>query len=102
MTREQSALTCSSRLHLAGDTWRGARDADGSAWTCTRTIRCAATPAPLPGTEFPHMSTPSKRLRTLVATGTIATTVALVLAGCGARAGDDTPGGQSAAPSCVD
>ena len=27
---------------------------------------------------------------------------ALVLAGCGARAGDDTPGGESAAPSCVD
>ena len=32
------------------------------------------------------MSTTSKRLRTLVATGTIATTVALVLTGCGARA----------------
>nr|MDT0658628.1 urea ABC transporter substrate-binding protein [Micromonospora sp. DSM 115978] len=48
------------------------------------------------------MSTTSKRLRTLVATGAIATTVALVLAGCGARAGDDTPGGESAAPSCVD
>ena len=48
------------------------------------------------------MSTLSKRLRTLVATGTIATTVALVLAGCGARAGDDTAGGKSAAPSCVD
>ena len=48
------------------------------------------------------MSTTSKRLRTLVATGTIATTVALVLAGCGARAGDDTSGGKSAAPSCVD
>jgi urea transport system substrate-binding protein len=47
------------------------------------------------------MSTTSKRLRTLVATGTIATTVALVLAGCGARAGDATPG-KSAAPSCVD
>jgi len=47
------------------------------------------------------MST-TKRLRTLVTTGTIATTVALVLAGCGARAGDDTPGGTSAAPSCVD
>jgi urea transport system substrate-binding protein len=48
------------------------------------------------------MSTPSKRLRTLVATGTIATTVALVLTGCGARAGDDASGGKSAAPSCVD
>ena len=48
------------------------------------------------------MSTTSKRLRTLVATGAIATTVALVLAGCGARAGDDTSGGESAAPSCVD
>ncbi|HEX6381391.1 MAG TPA: urea ABC transporter substrate-binding protein [Acidimicrobiia bacterium] len=47
------------------------------------------------------MSTTSKRLRTLVATGATATTVALVLAGCGARAGDDTPG-ESAAPSCVD
>jgi urea transport system substrate-binding protein len=48
------------------------------------------------------MSTPSERLRTLVATGTIATTVALVLTGCGARAGDDASGGKSAAPSCVD
>src|SRR5258706_1394902 len=47
------------------------------------------------------MSTTSKRLRTLVATGAIAATVALVLAGCGARAGDGTPG-ESAAPSCVD
>lgn len=49
------------------------------------------------------MSTTSKRLRTLVATGAIGTTMALVLAGCGARAGDDTPaGGSSAAASCVD
>ena len=48
------------------------------------------------------MSISSKRLRTLVATGAIATTVAVVLAGCGARAGDDTSGGKSAAPSCVD
>ena len=47
------------------------------------------------------MSTTRNRLRTLVATGAIATTVALVLAGCGARAGDVTPG-KSAAPSCVD
>jgi len=48
------------------------------------------------------MPTTSKRLHTLVTTGAIATTVALVLAGCGARAGDATPGGESAAPSCVD
>jgi len=49
------------------------------------------------------MSTTSKRLRTLVATGAFATTVALVLAGCGARAGDETPGGgSSAAANCVD
>ena len=32
MTLDQSALTCTSRLPLAGDTWRGARDAGGSAW----------------------------------------------------------------------
>src|SRR6185295_8227683 len=57
---------------------------------------------PLRETEFPHMPTTSKRLHTLVTTGAIATTVALVLAGCGARAGDATPGGESAAPSCVD
>jgi len=49
------------------------------------------------------MSTTSKRLRALVASGAIGTTVALVLAGCGARAGDDTAGGgSSAAASCVD
>jgi len=48
------------------------------------------------------MSITSKRLRTLVATGATATTVALVLAGCGARTDDDTSGGESAAPSCVD
>lgn len=48
------------------------------------------------------MSTTSKRLRTLVATGAFATTVALVLAGCGARAGDDTSGDKSTAQSCVD
>ncbi|MEU7905360.1 urea ABC transporter substrate-binding protein [Actinoplanes sp. NPDC049118] len=49
------------------------------------------------------MSTTSKRLRTLTAMGAIGTTVVLVLAGCGARAGDETAGsGTSAAPSCVD
>ena len=48
------------------------------------------------------MSTTSKRLRALVATGAIGTTVALVLAGCGARSGDDTPGGSAAATSCID
>jgi urea transport system substrate-binding protein len=49
------------------------------------------------------MSTTSKRLRMLVATGAIGTTVALVLAGCGARAGEDTPGSApAAAASCVD
>ncbi|MER7282395.1 urea ABC transporter substrate-binding protein [Dactylosporangium sp. NPDC000244] len=48
------------------------------------------------------MSTTSKRLRTLVATGAFATTVALVLAGCGARAGDETSSSKSAGPSCVD
>ncbi|WP_430789629.1 urea ABC transporter substrate-binding protein [Actinoplanes sp. G11-F43] len=48
------------------------------------------------------MSTSSKRLRTLVATGA-ATALALALAGCGARAGDETASGAtSAAPSCVD
>ena len=49
------------------------------------------------------MSTTSKRRRVLMATGAIGTTVALVLAGCGARAGDDTAAaGSSAAASCVD
>ncbi len=49
------------------------------------------------------MSTTSKRMRALVTMGTIGTTVSLVLAGCGARAGDDTAGaGSSAAASCVD
>ncbi|MFG1604364.1 urea ABC transporter substrate-binding protein [Actinoplanes sp. NPDC049265] len=49
------------------------------------------------------MFTTSKRLRALVATGAIGTAVVLVLAGCGARAGDDKPGGGSAAAaSCVD
>ncbi|MEU4217539.1 urea ABC transporter substrate-binding protein [Actinoplanes sp. NPDC026623] len=49
------------------------------------------------------MSTNSKRLRTLTAMGAIGTTLALVLAGCGARAGDEAAGsGTSAAPSCVD
>ncbi|GAA1818631.1 urea ABC transporter substrate-binding protein [Luedemannella flava] len=47
------------------------------------------------------MSSTSKRLRTLVATGAIGTTVALVLAGCGARAGDDTSTGKTPAASCV-
>ncbi|MGA5303725.1 urea ABC transporter substrate-binding protein [Nucisporomicrobium flavum] len=49
------------------------------------------------------MSTTSKRRRALVATGAIATTITLALAGCGARAGDDTSGGgPTAAASCVD
>ena len=49
------------------------------------------------------MSTTSKRMRTLVATGAIGTTMALVLAGCGARAGDETAGSAaSPAASCVD
>jgi len=48
------------------------------------------------------MFTPSKPLRTLAATGAIATTVVLVLAGCGARAGDDTAAAASSGPSCVD
>lgn len=49
------------------------------------------------------MSTTSKRIRTLMATGAIGTTMALVLAGCGAKAGDETAaGGTSPAASCVD
>ena len=49
------------------------------------------------------MSTTSTRMRRLVAAGAFGTTMALVLAGCGARAGDDTAGaGSSAAASCVD
>ncbi|MCO8274694.1 urea ABC transporter substrate-binding protein [Actinoplanes sp. TRM 88003] len=48
------------------------------------------------------MSNTSKRMRALTATGAIVT-VALVLAGCGARAGDDAAAaGSSAAASCVD
>jgi len=46
MTLDQSAITCSSRMHLVGDTERGARDAGGSARDLhIHTIRCAATPA---------------------------------------------------------
>lgn len=46
------------------------------------------------------MSHTSKRLRALVATGT---TLVLVLAGCGSRAGDDTAAsGSTPAASCVD
>ncbi|WP_327008051.1 urea ABC transporter substrate-binding protein [Dactylosporangium sp. NBC_01737] len=49
------------------------------------------------------MSTTSKRLRALVAAGAIGTTVALVLAGCGAKAGDEEkPGGAASAASCID
>ncbi|GAA1752652.1 urea ABC transporter substrate-binding protein [Luedemannella helvata] len=48
------------------------------------------------------MSSTSKRLRALVAAGAIGTTVALVLAGCGARAGDDTSSAKTPAASCVD
>ncbi len=48
------------------------------------------------------MSSTSKRLRALVAAGAIGTTVALVLAGCGARAGDETSGSKTPAASCVD
>src|SRR5689334_25434798 len=48
------------------------------------------------------MSTSRKRLRTLVATGAIVTTIALVLAACGSRAGDVESGGESAGSSCVD
>lgn len=48
------------------------------------------------------MSTTSKRLRALVATSAI-TTLALGLAGCGARAGDEeTAGGAAPAASCLD
>ena len=43
------------------------------------------------------MSTTSKRLRTLTALGAIGTTVALVLAGCGARAGDSVSAGGTSA-----
>lgn len=49
------------------------------------------------------MSISSKRLRTLVSTSAIGTALALVLAGCGAKAGDEAAGtAASAAPSCVD
>ncbi|WP_433828943.1 urea ABC transporter substrate-binding protein [Actinoplanes sp. CA-015351] len=49
------------------------------------------------------MSNSSKRMRALMATGAFGTAMALVLAGCGARAGDDTAGaGSSPAASCVD
>ncbi|GIF26299.1 urea ABC transporter substrate-binding protein [Paractinoplanes tereljensis] len=49
------------------------------------------------------MLTTNKRMRASVAIGAIGTTMALVLAGCGARAGDDTStAGASAAASCVD
>jgi urea transport system substrate-binding protein len=49
------------------------------------------------------MSTTTERLRALVATGAVGTTLALVLVGCGARAGDDKPGSGSGKPaSCVD
>jgi urea transport system substrate-binding protein len=44
------------------------------------------------------MSTTSKRLRV----GAIGTALALVLAGCGAKAGDETPGGSASAASCID
>ncbi|GAA0554156.1 urea ABC transporter substrate-binding protein [Paractinoplanes ferrugineus] len=48
-------------------------------------------------------TTPSKRRRALAAVGAIGTTMALLLAGCGARASDDTAqAGSSAAASCVD
>jgi urea transport system substrate-binding protein len=43
-----------------------------------------------------------KRTRALVTTGAIAATVALLLAGCGARAGDSTASSAPAATSCVD
>ncbi|MEV6304973.1 urea ABC transporter substrate-binding protein [Actinoplanes sp. NPDC051861] len=49
------------------------------------------------------MSNSSKRMRALMATGALGTAMALVLAGCGARAGDDTSSaGSSPAASCVD
>ncbi|SHM26757.1 urea ABC transporter substrate-binding protein [Cryptosporangium aurantiacum] len=48
------------------------------------------------------MSNTSKRLRTLVATGAFGMAVALVLAGCGARAGDTSGDGSASAASCVD
>ena len=49
------------------------------------------------------MSITSKRLRALVASGAIGTTMALVLTGCGARAGDDAlSSGSTAAASCID
>ena len=49
------------------------------------------------------MSNSSKRIRALTATGALGMTMTLVLAGCGARAGDDTAGGGSSpAASCVD
>ncbi|GGN29009.1 urea ABC transporter substrate-binding protein [Actinoplanes lobatus] len=49
------------------------------------------------------MSTTSKRLRTLMATGAIGTSMALVLAGCGAKAGEETAASAaSPAASCVD
>ncbi|GAA0431895.1 urea ABC transporter substrate-binding protein [Actinoplanes capillaceus] len=49
------------------------------------------------------MSTTSKRLRTLMTTGAIGTSMVLVLAGCGAKAGEETAASAaSPAASCVD
>ncbi|EXG82521.1 urea ABC transporter substrate-binding protein [Cryptosporangium arvum] len=49
------------------------------------------------------MSITSRRLRALVATGAAGMSMVLLLAGCGARAGDDTAAqGSAPAASCVD
>ena len=49
------------------------------------------------------ITTSRKRLKALLAAGALATTAALVLSGCGARAGDDgSSASPAAAESCVD
>ena len=42
------------------------------------------------------------RVKTLLATGALATSAALILAGCGARASDTTESAAPAAASCID
>ena len=49
-------------------------------------------------TEIHMKTTRTRRARSLLAVPALATTAALVLAGCGARAGDDTPAAEAAPP----
>ena len=48
------------------------------------------------------LSTRRGRVKTLLATGAIAATTALILSGCGARAGDTEESAAPAAESCID